>query len=40
MGIRLTNTVQIGLYPTLTALHAMQDALRLWQDRAGMPIRS
>lgn len=38
MGIRLMNTVQIGLYPTLTALHTLQDALRLWQARAGMPL--
>lgn len=38
MSVRLTNTVQVGLYPTLTALHTVQDALRLWQSRAGMPL--
>lgn len=35
MKVRLTNTVQLGLWPTLTALHAVEDTLRLWEQRAG-----
>lgn len=35
MKVRLTNTVQLGLWPTLTALHTVEDTLRLWQRRAG-----
>lgn len=36
LNIRLTNTVQLGLYPTLTALHTVEDALLVWEQRAGI----
>lgn len=36
---RLTNTVQFGLHPPLTALLVLQDSLRVWESRAGVQHR-